>query len=55
MTIESESWKKRFDGSDRDWGVPTPPEWEKKSFKSRLFGRRSDGPTINHSELNLTA
>ncbi|QDS74369.1 hypothetical protein FKW77_004996 [Venturia effusa] len=47
--------KKKFDGSNRDWGFPAPPEWEKTSFKSKVFGRRLDKPTINNSELSLTA
>jgi hypothetical protein len=54
-----ENWervlKKRFDGSDRDWGFATPPEWDKKSLKAKMFGRKSDLPTINHSELILTS
>jgi hypothetical protein len=47
--------KKRFDGSNRDWGFPVPPEWEKKSFRSRVFGRKSDSPTIQNNELTLPA
>lgn len=48
--------KKDFDGSDRDWSFPTPPEWEKKKgFRAKMgLKRSSDQSNISHSELHLT-
>lgn len=48
------SLKKDFDGTDRDWSFPTPPEWEKKKgFRAKL-GLKKNSNQGNVSELHLT-